>query len=159
MKTIIAILIMATCLGCSSENNDDINSYVMEGSIDFSIKDTEGNDLLNPNNKGAFKENEIKLFYLNDNVVEEVYNQNRDYKRGFHLFKIDSGYRISVGLNSAETEEFPITYVQWDETDTDTLKGEFKRTPNGTFLKKVWLNDQLIWDAINETELHYVLIK
>jgi hypothetical protein len=41
----------------------------------------------------------------------------------------------------------PITYIQWDENDTDTLKSEIVKFDATTFCSKVWCNGTLVWDV------------
>ncbi len=157
MKSIIlTLLIMASILGC---NSDDEQQFNLDVGIEFSIKNSEGIDLLNPNNSESLNESEIKLFYLINGNVEEVFDPNMDSPRNFLIYKHESEYRIGISQNYSETEEFPITYIQWNNQDTDTLKCEYARTNRSIRQQKIWLNDELIWDASTNTEPFYEIIK
>src|SRR5690606_16006177 len=158
-KPLITFLIIALLSSCSS---DDIKEqFNLDVGFEFSIKDSEGNDLLNPQNPNSFNEPDIKLFYLVNGEVNEVYDGNMDYPRNFviHEYPPTSEYRIGVFLNHAETEELPITYIKWNETDTDTLKCEIYRTNSLTKITKLWLNDVQIWTSSDNTEPYFELIK
>jgi hypothetical protein len=52
-----------------------------------------------------------------------------------------------VSVNSAETEEFPITYIHWNATETDTIKAQIKRMPNGggIWVEKIWIFKNNAW--------------
>ena len=84
---------------------------------------------------------------------------NSDNPRGFTIYEHISEYRIGISMNYSEAEEFPVTYVQWNEFDTDTLKCKIYRTNSLVTVEKVWLNDELIWDARDEVEPYYEMIK
>lgn len=42
-----------------------------------------------------------------------------------------------------ETEDLPISYIQWDNKDIDTLKCEFLRERYGEVCTKVYYNGEL----------------
>ncbi|WP_242085481.1 hypothetical protein [Aestuariivivens sediminis] len=156
MKTLISIIALIALFNCSS---DEGGQFSLDVSFEFGIKDSEGNDLLNPENPNAFKESEIKLFYVINGNTEEVYDGNLDYPRHFLIYQYYDQYRIRVFLNHSETENIPVTYIQWNEMDTDTIKNEMNRSDTFVKIQKVWLNDNLIWDTVNKSEPYFELLK
>ena len=157
-KTILTLTIMTLLLGCS-KNSDDENQFSLGAVIELGIRNSAGVDLLNPNNQESFNESDIKLFYLINGNVEEVNNPTADLPRNFQIFEQNGSYRIGISLNYSESEELPITYVQWNETDTDTLKCKIRRTSSLVTAEKVWLNDELIWDESSNNEPYFEIIK
>lgn len=159
MKTLILIMAFTMFLGCDSEGGEE--QFVYDVAFEFDIKDSEGNDMLNPENPNSFDESAIKLFYLIEGNVTEVYDGNMDYPRNFRIYEYPpaSAYRIVIFLNHSETEEFPITYIKWNETDTDTISSEIYRTSSLVKIQKVWLNDEPIWNSSSNSEPYFELIK
>ncbi len=128
---------------CSGDEKPT-NSTIISKSVEISIRDMNGNDLLDPQNPNAYIEDEIKVFYLVNGVPEEVLWANMDHSRGFNISNRANEYRIAVFLNDNENQ--PITYIQWNGTDADTLRAEFRRWDNGIEVRKVWFNDVLRWE-------------
>lgn len=157
MRTLMMILTLFTFLGCSSDEGEE--QYNFDIGFEFSVKDSEGNDLLNPENPNSFNQSKIKLFYLINGNSIEVYDRNKDYPRNFLIYKKENVYRIKIFVNHSETEEIPTTYIQWNEADTDTLSSEIFRTNSLVKIEKVWLNEELIWTLSNSTEPYYEIIK
>jgi len=156
--TILTLMITFFLLGCN-KNSEVENQFSIGVGIDLSIRNDNGVDLLNPNNPESLNELDIKLFYLINENIEEVNYPNSDNPRGFTIYEHISEYRIGISMNYSEAEEFPVTYVQWNEFDTDTLKCKIYRTNSLVTVEKVWLNDELIWDARDEVEPYYEMIK
>lgn len=42
-------------------------------------------------------------------------------------------------------EDFPITYIEWSENETDKIKCHFNRTENSVVCDKVWFNQELVY--------------
>jgi hypothetical protein len=83
MKNIIIYLVVTLAFTTCNKNENDM--FNLDRAIEISIKDSHGNDLLNPNNENSFQNNDIKLFYVIDNKSVEVYNPNNDYPRNFFI--------------------------------------------------------------------------
>lgn len=144
-------------MSCSKDDHQD--SFMLDADIELVVKDAEGNDLLDPETLNAFNESDIKLFYLINGNLEEVYNENMDYPRNFLIFKQGGNYRIRIFLNDSENEYYPETHIQWNETEIDIIKSQFIRTTNSVRKQKIWLNQELIWSASDKVEPLFELIK
>ncbi|NOU62083.1 hypothetical protein [Marinifilum caeruleilacunae] len=157
MKYILIISIAVILVSCSS--GDEPSAFV-DVSIELSVLDIDGNDLLNPNNDDSFKESDIKLYYVINEEKREVYDPNMQYPRNFFIFKEGAIYRIRLLLNNDKSDDKPITYIQWNDKDSDTISAEFYRTNNLTRKEKVWFNDKLIYEFDDNTsESFYKLTK
>jgi hypothetical protein len=116
----------------------------------LTVQDKVGKDLLNPANSGAYLEQDIKIFYVTNGIKKEVYYPNSDYPRGFIIIEEpDKKFWMEVDLNAALSETYPITYIQWSEIDTDTLKTEIFRKDGLVTCKDIWINDSLVWKWID----------
>ena len=155
MKSVIFTIIMVIISSCNKSDNEQT---MIDTSIEMSIKNSNGVDLLNPNTPNYFNENTLSLFYLINGEVIEVNNPNLDYRKGFFIFKHQSEYRIRIFPNTDDKEKNPITYIKFNENPKDTLKCEFVRTNNSLICTKVWFNSELKYDS-NVSERYFEIVK
>jgi hypothetical protein len=147
MKKIIILIAIFTVCACNS-NDDDTAQVVLDTRIDFTIKDSNGLDLLNPETPNAFLEEDIFLKYLVNGEEQNVYYGNQDSPKNLFIFEHEGTYRIRIFPNMEASEELPITYVDWSETDRDTIKCAYNRYGNNNIVcTKVWLNGDVIWES------------
>jgi hypothetical protein len=139
-------------------NKDDNEQVIIDTAINISVKDTEGNDLLNANSLNSLNQNSFKVIYEINGEQIEVNDENLDYPKGFFVYQHGNEYRIRVFPNTDKNSSYPITYIKWSEMDTDTLKCEIDRNGNSEICKKVWFNNELVWQAY-DTERFFVIIK
>lgn len=147
MKTMIilsAIFLLQS--SCKKENSP----ITLDSRIEFIVRDELGNNLLDPSIPSSFIENKVKIFYLTNGQKEEVFYPNYDHPRNFWFFEKSGEFQMSLSPNSSIDEEFPITYIQWNESDCDTIKCSFSRTSNSVICTKVWYNDSLVWDNYSD---------
>lgn len=160
MKNIIIILSAIFIMSCNKED-DTPNTYTyISTDVEFSVFDSENEDLLNPENPNHINESDISIYYNIDGVIEEVNNPNSDYPRNFFIFKHENEYRLRVFINNTKTSEEPITYVHWNKVDIDTIKATFNRANNSIVQDKIWLNGKEVWEiGDNTTKPYFTLIK
>jgi len=161
MKNLLIILTAITFFACDKSNDMETQyAYNFDVGLEFSILNLQNEDLLNPENPNHINEANIKLFYQINGEKQEVYNAEMDNPRGFVIFKHENKYRIEVGLNHSETSGNSITYIQWNDNDTDTIEVAIKRTQYSILQDKIWLNGILIWQrGDNTTDPYFVLTK
>ena len=164
MKNLIFLLLISILiLSCSSDEDgsNGRSAYHIARNVEFGVSSPTGIDLLNPANANAYLEESIKIYYLQNGEVKEVYNSNADTPRNFSIVSPeDSGdekYFIGIGLNNLVNEN-AITYIEWNETDTDTLRANFRTGKGYVILSKTWFNDVLIFDE-NTTQVLPEIIK
>ncbi|MEM9829942.1 MAG: hypothetical protein AAF944_04865 [Bacteroidota bacterium] len=144
MKIVAFFSLSFLLLSCQDDTSCCINIDV---GVDFMVKSEDGADLLNPASPDAFSEDDIWLYYLTDGEPERYYKGNLDAAKGFSIYPDESldAHVIRVFPNTAESEEFPVTYIQWDKegNNIDTLRCEFQRTENSLICTRVWFNGEL----------------
>ncbi|MDA3780794.1 MAG: hypothetical protein PF487_11340 [Bacteroidales bacterium] len=155
MKYLFFILSIMFFLSC---NKDDSEQFIIDTAINISVKDAEGNDLLNSNSSNSLNQNVFKVIYEINGEQIEINDENLDYPKGFFVYQHENEYRIRVFPNTAKNTSYPITYIQWSEIDTDTLKCEIDSTESSEICKKVWLNNELVWQAY-DTERFFEIMK
>ena len=160
MRTIIALIILAVFVSCSKNNDDEPqNQYSINRGVEISLKNSNGEDLLDPNNPNGYKAEEIKLYYLINGEKQEVFDPNMDNPRNFLIYNHDSEYRIGISLNDTDSDTRPITYVEWNEIETDTLQAAFFKTENTIEVIKTWFNGELKWDGSNGQDNFFTIVK
>ena len=160
MKKLLIILAVLTFYTCDESNEMGEQYFNLYAGLEFSIVNLQNEDLLDPENPNRLDVDKIKLFYEINGEKQEVYNPNYDNPRNFTIFKHANEYRIGITLNHTETSDKPITYVQWNESDTDTIEAIYVRTPRATIQEKLWLNGDFIWELGDNTiDPYFVLTK
>lgn len=160
MKTIFLILLTIFLTSC--RDSDDTNAQLdnIDAGLEFSLKNTENKDLLDPNNPDHWDSSLFKIFYLINGEKQEVYFPNSDYPNGYNIYKQENEYRIAIFLNHSESEEKATTYVQWNNQDTDTIQASYDRTSYGVLQNTIWLNGIKVWERGNNTiDPYFVLTK
>ncbi|TDP01557.1 hypothetical protein [Flavobacterium sp. 245] len=155
MKKLLIILTITTFFACDSKDDNDVNSFYLNTDIDFSVFNADGEDLLNPETPNHLDESQIKLFYVVNGVTEEFFEGNLDYPKNIRILKKGKQYVIGVGLNHSENGK-SITYIQWNEKDTDTIEATFARGKTFIYPKDVWLNGKLVSEGTKRFDSPYV---
>lgn len=147
--------------GCNnSDDSDSMQQFNLYAGLEFSVHNSENEDLLNPENPDGLDIDAIRLFYLVDGKTVEVYDSNMDYPRNFRIYQHQDEYRIGISLNHTETEQKPVTYIQWNESDRDTIEVTYDRTQDALLQNRIWLNGQQIWErGDNSVDPYFVLEK
>jgi len=157
MKKLIFILLVSfLTAACGS---DDGNNRIIGGPtppntwISLLVSNQTGDDLLNPNNANTYFSENIKSYYLEEN--------NETHHSVYHsiVSPNDSGrlaYSLKVLLNS-KVHENGITYIKWNDTETDIIKADYDI--QFTKLKKLWYNNELLFDSNTNTHILIEIIK
>ncbi len=158
MEKLICILIAISFFACSK--SDEMSPrFNLDVVFELSVFNSQNEDLLDPATTDHYEATEIKLFYEVDAEMIEVYDPNMDAPRNFVIYKHENEYRIQVTLNYSDTSDKPITYIQWNNSDTDTIEVLFERSERSVLKRKVWLNEIEIWDWTTNENEYYKLIK
>ncbi len=145
MKKLLIILIILTFFACDS--NDDDKEFYMYVNIStyFSIFNVQGDDLLDPETPNHIDTSKIKIFYVINGVKKELTDNPKKYEVYTKEQKNMNAYSIEVIMNDSEKIKKSITYVQWNEKDTDTIEATYVRDKkNVIYPKEVWLNGTLV---------------
>ena len=78
-------------------------------------------------------------------------------QRAFLFINTRMNIELAYFLTQIKIHLILFTYIKWSEIDTDTLKCEMDRNGNSGICKKVWLNNELVWQAY-DTERFFVII-
>ena len=155
MKYLIYFFMAPLFTSCSTNKS---SQFIVDTDINISIKDSEGNDLLNPAYPDSYQKGNIKLFHIINGEQIEIFDANMNYPKGFFIYKHENEYRIRVFPNTDKSEQQLITLIKWNETDTDTIRCNVERTSNSEICRKVWFNNEVVWEAY-ETERFFEILK
>jgi hypothetical protein len=141
MKSIILILTLFFIMGCSKNNT--LEDYDI--SIELLVFDAQGNDLLDSNFEGFVDVSKVKIYFEIDNKKILQFHENLDCQTNF-CKRSDQGINFVFFVpNDSSTEEFPVTYIHWTETDIDTVTCQFERGDGFVLCQKVWYNGELMF--------------
>lgn len=152
MKTTILILLMTIFLSCDSESKNE--GFVIDTVVQMTLKNKNGEDLLNPNTVGTFNTDKIKIYYVDEDGKPQVYYEsNLDYPKGYFIFKSEQEYKIKIFVNTDSSINNPTTIVKWNEEVSDNLKCEILNEPNREICTKVWVNDLLMYSDYSKERI------
>lgn len=153
MKNLFYYSIIFVLFSCSKEEKKEEVSLF--NSILINLKDSQGNNLLNSPN---YSSDNIKIFYVSNSVATEFNQPNLDNPKAFRIINTGIDARIGISLNH-NAEEYPITYIQWNSTDTDTIKAHYNRGDNHVLLDKVWINNVLLTPTSGIAGMEFIVTK
>ncbi len=154
MKSLILICSCLILFSCTknSDNSDNLDIY-----IDLKVETESGIDLLNPEAENSYNKENVKLLYLLNGEELNHSCGNCDHPKQYYIYEQDNRYimRIFPSLVKQDDESDPVTYIQWDESDRDTLQCKISRTDDGTPVSctKIWLNGNLEYDSSGERNI------
>ena len=152
---IISILLLISCAK-HPDSADVFDTY-----IDLRLENISREDLLNPDTDNSYNQNDIQLFNLLDGVEQYHFCGNCDHQKGYFFFERDNRFIMRIFPNSEiqKNGTDPITYIQWNETDRDTIQCHINRNDDGSYIfcTKVWYNNVLVYD--NNGERYFTIIK
>lgn len=154
------ILTITTLFACSKTDEMDEQYFNLYAGLEFSVFNAQNEDLLNPETPGHLNTEDIRLFYVINGESQEFHDDNLDNPRGYLIGEHEGVYRIGISLNYAETEDKPITYVSWNDIDTDTIEVSYQKTQHSILQDTIWLNGEQIWERGDNTiDPYFVLEK
>lgn len=161
MKKLFVLLILFLIISCNNSRDEPSDATNIDNGIALIIKNKDGQDLLSTTTVNSLNTDKIKLFYVVNGQPQEVFFPNLDYPRMFHIINYVDSKAIAISLNNQSTDEFPLAYIKWNESDTDTIKAHFNRGigNDGSFVicDKVWYNDQLVYPIAENQNLGRII--
>tara|TARA_R110001583_G_C5503127_1_gene395947 strand:+ start:120 stop:599 length:480 start_codon:yes stop_codon:yes gene_type:complete len=159
MKKLIIFLAITTFFACN-KSNDVVDCFYISASLQLSVFNSNNEDLLNPENPNYLDTGSTRLFYVVNGEKEGIHNANATHPKNFYVFKHENEYRIAVFLNHTDTSDKPITYIEWNNSDTDTIEVVYDRNSCGVIQQIIWLNGEQIWEIRGNTiDPYFKLIK
>lgn len=154
---LILLILIVFGISCSEKQETPVATSI-ETPVLISIVNQQNLDLLDPNNPNDIQSENIKIFHTIDGKLTEFSGGLLDYPKGFRIYNPnDLGFNdqylfcllaTDPAHNTGELESLlPITYIQWNETDMDTIQCQYSQTKSTLVTVKVWFNGNEVWDA------------
>lgn len=163
MKNLLIALSAVFIMSCNKDNNTaGVSIYSV---VEFSIFNSENEDILDPDNPDHIDESNFEIFYEIEGEKVEFYKTinpgvTLDYGRGFKIYEHENEFRIAIFINHDDSSAKPITYVHWNDNDIDTIKATFNRRGGSIIQEIIWLNGEKVWEIGDNTkEPYFTLIK
>lgn len=149
---LLNLFVFFAFLSCS-KNDDDygLSEGPIVNNIILSVKDTNGNDLLSPDNLLHFSEKNISLEHFtydgnktskNIKIIKHPYNE-------LYILNLESNLKI---INSKSK-----TIVHWNSIISDTIEVEFSK--NLSKVLKISANNIPIWHHLQASSLPPTIVK
>ncbi|WP_187176957.1 hypothetical protein [Algoriphagus sp. AK58] len=117
--------------------------------FNVTLKDSEGNNLLNPETTGAINLSNSRLFLL-ENGEPKLYKLDGggilDNPYGISPTGMDGDMKARVQFQYFGNQKVLEGIIKWNETLADTLTFTFNSAENPAFLTKISEKDKTLWD-------------
>lgn len=153
-KLLVFLLILSSC----KEKME--TSFSVDTRIDIQVIDSLGNNLLNPSVSNSYREENIKIYFLINGEKTFIWEPLMRSPNRFYIYDdFNTGdYHIRIFPNESKNEDLPVTLIQWDTNDTDTIVCHFKRSKYDIYCDYLWYNEMYI-DAAHSSNRYFSIVK
>lgn len=148
-KIFYVLILLISVISCSKDKYENNSSLILRRDFTFKVTNSNGSDLLNPLNFGSYPIDSVRIYYLTNGLLQEVYNPNSDNPGGVGLINPidskDTSYSIGLTLNYLPDTN-AITFIKWNSNDIDTICSKLHSVNPYTGHPKVWYNGVLVLD-------------
>ena len=146
-KLLLGILGAFLAIGCSHER-PGADTFNLDVAFEITLQNESGENLLDPRTEGAINPEDVKLYYVEGGKAQEVYDETSDLPKSFMVFQ-----------NPSKTEDRPLTLIQWNETDVDTIQSEYLKGDRYIIQDKIYYNGKLSWSTGDSFEPYFAVVK
>lgn len=160
-KILLGIVGALLAIGCSQERPGD-GTFNLDVAVEVAIENNKGQDLLNPNTENAIKAEDIKLYYVENGKAYEAEAEdlkNGEAQKNIIVFQRGDRYRVRIMQNHSSEEDTPLTLIQWNSSDIDTIKSEFLKGDRYIIQDKIYYNNKLSWTSNDSFEPYFKVVK
>ena len=144
MKKIILLFCVSVLVSCSKTAPEPYDKGFKYTGVNIILQNSLGDDLLGT---ASYDPSTIKIYYRINGQTVEVYNPAMGAPRNFTISTQTTPKKMALHTNDAITELEPITYIQWNATDTDTIVTRFSVDEHYRVqTNMVWYNGNLVWN-------------
>lgn len=154
MKNLSVILVILytsfSVLSCR-EKGVETGSELLNNSFSLVRLDSQGKNILDPSTANYISGSAIRTSYVIDGKKVEVDDANMAARYGVVLQSTDNNpsnnyLRVEV-YTGRQDQETTTTYIQWPNNEVDTVKTLMTIKPGLSFISKLWLNNELKYEA------------
>lgn len=141
---------------------DGIDGYNLDTQFRFEVRNVSDISLLDPANPNALEASQIDIYYLVEEEKKRVYNGNYDLPENFSIGvdELTDSYVMTLSPNENSNDNSSITFIEWNENDTDTVTCEFAIGKRFMVTTQIRYNGREVWsvDGANYPERRYFTI-
>lgn len=157
LNIIIVLILFFLSMACNSSTEPESISGISNPAItvNLSYVDESGNDLLDSTNPNGWTEEDITIYYLKQGEKETVFDPDMKYPKNIQM-RSDPvhGNYINLILNPYLEDNHSITYIEFPNGETDTLKIHAEMVKDvGMWGDKFWYNGELLFNT--DGEMHF----
>jgi len=121
--------------------------------------------LLNNQSKNLLSEpveikyEDINIYYMIDGKKVLQYHGNLDYPKMFRIIQDKDGENILDVYLNITNEAMPVTLISFSDSETDTIRSEYRREKGSVICTKIWYNDELKFDINTSSDHRFTVIK
>ncbi|WP_417885916.1 hypothetical protein [Zunongwangia sp.] len=160
-KIFLGIVGAFLAIGCSQERPGD-GTFNLDVAVEVSVENSKGQDLLNPKTENALNAEDIKLYYVENGKAYEADEEMDDDgqpKKNIIVFQRGDKYRVRILQNHSSEDETPLTLIQWNQKEIDTIKSEFLKGDRYIIQDKIYYNNKLSWTSNDSFEPYFKVVK
>ena len=139
MKNLFIYFAIIACVSCDNNDNSNQSADSVFDHLDIFLKNSSGIDIL-----GSDKYPIVTAEYLINGTLQNPTQGCNPFINNYLNYHF-----ARIFLNKSITEEYPITYIHWNATDTDTIKAHFTRGNGNVLLDKAWIFENNVWKEIS----------
>jgi hypothetical protein len=147
MRTLIAILLTIMAFACDKNNNEtSSNSKIYNVDIDYQVflKNSLGQNLLNPDVEGSYKHSEIMLY--EDSLLSNKINDSILFNSDGNFFLRLFGGGSEELIYNTERIKYGTRYLKLNSSTIDTIYSETIYIGQSLLLNKVMYNSVVIFN-------------
>jgi len=144
MKNLLFLVLSLMIVSCDKDEDSGPAGTNIDLGLRIYLQNNEGIDLLDTPN---YMSDNFKLFYIVDGQPQYAFNGYLDNPRHFAIFQDTISKSMLLGLSDHIVDEYSETFIKWNETETDTLRAQIYQGGGYIGCKKLWLNEELVWDS------------
>ena len=130
LKVTIVIVLCFLTLSCNKKQ--DCLGVYMDETFTFYVRDSAGNDLLDPSNPNGYNIDSIRVYYLLTDGTLHNGQTYYEFEKGvgrnpgdYELMRSEDGYVLDFILYTRHSKKSihkrPIIYIDWNDSDRDTI--------------------------------------
>ncbi len=141
-KLILSLVLISSLVSCNNDTEETVNFYI-DNNFDLLVESSDGTDLLDPSNSNSYNQKNLSIYYILNGEKKQT-----DYS----IVLLENGetkqYALRVMQYNYASSDV-ITYIKWDETNTDVIKTNYKSGNNYVVCSKISYNDEVVYDQDN----------
>ncbi|MEM9328458.1 MAG: hypothetical protein AAGA85_22510 [Bacteroidota bacterium] len=155
MRRLFILLPLITAFACN-QKDEPICCTNIDTIISIKYLNGQGENLID---LGQYVESDIEVYHKSDGNWERYFQGNLDHPKGIRFDQLEDGYYLTVFPSTiTDAQGLSETKIEFTSSDFDILKTVVDKSNGNEIVTKVWLDDELKWEAY-ENERVFEVVK